>query len=309
MPASDPPSAAHPPAVSAQAADPKPRVSLIISTYNWPEALDLVLDSAVRQTFQPMEIIVADDGSRDDTAALIAEWTARSAIPIIHSWQEDEGFRLARSRNLAAQRARGDYLIFLDGDSLVFPTFAENHQRNAAPGWFTVGRRCYVRRWATHRILDQRLRPHRWARAALFPLALFGGSNRPLQLLTLPQSEARRRNRPTEWNKAQGGNLGVWREDLLRVGGFDESYGHYGLEDTDFVVRLFRAGVHRITLEHLDPVLHLWHGRKKTPDANRARLAALLEADAIAPQRSLLLTDGSDGPPQPHRDGGQIHNI
>ncbi len=282
----------------AAGARPSPVATVIATTYNWPEALDLVLDSLAAQTRQDFEVIIADDGSRDDTRALIDEWRPRFPVPLRHVWQDDQGFRAARVRNLAVRHARGEYVIFLDGDCLVLPRFVEVHLRHGEAGWFTVGRRCFMRRWASRRILADALQPHRWPRAILFPLALFGGSNRPLQLLPIPQSAAQRKNRPTAWNKAQTCNLGVWRTDLLRVGGFEEGYGGYGLEDTDLVIRLFRAGVRRLTLEHAEPVLHLWHGRKKTKPDNRARLEALMASDAIQPERSLLLeAPGAPAPP------------
>jgi GT2 family glycosyltransferase len=118
---------------------------------------------------------------------------------------------------------------------------------------------------------------------------LLGGSNRPLQVLSLPQSDERRRNRPTEWNKAQTCNLGLWRRDFERIGGFEEGFVGYGLEDTDFVVRLIRSGVRRITLEHLDPVLHIWHPRRKIPEDNRAKLAEIMASERTRAERSVLL--------------------
>lgn len=279
---------ATPPSTAADAREARPAVSVIVTTYNRPDALALVLDSLAQQTVRDFDVVIADDGSRDDTRALIAARAATFPVPLIHAWQEDEGFRAARARNLALTHARGAYVVFLDGDCLVLPTFLATHKRFAEAGWFTVGRRCFLRRWASVGIVERSLAVQTWPRAALFALAVCGGSNRPFQLVSLPQSDARRKNRPTEWNKAQTCNLGVWRSDIDRVGGFEEGYGAYGLEDTDFVIRLIRAGVRRITLEHADPVLHLWHARKKTGEDNRARLAALMAGDAVSPQQSLL---------------------
>lgn len=265
-----------------------PKLSAIVATYNWPEALELVLDSLARQTYANYEVIVADDGSGPATKAVIDRLSETFPVPLIHSWQEDMGYRLSRSRNLAVTRSSGDYLIMLDGDSMLFPTFLENHARHAEAGWFTAGRRCFMRKWASAEILRHKRQIYRWPRALLFPLALFGGSNRPTQLITFPFSDERRRNRATEWNKAQGCNLGIWRSDFETVGGFEEDFEGYGLEDTDLVVRLFRAGVRRKTLEHLDPVLHLWHGRRKTGAENRARLENVLNSDAVRADCSAL---------------------
>lgn len=273
-----------------------PRVSAIVATYNWPQALDLVLDGLVAQTWPDLEIVIADDGSGAETRALIDRYRARSPFPIVHSWQEDEGYRLARSRNLAVQRSSGEYLIMLDGDGLVFPTFVEKHLRAAEAGWFTAGRRCFMRAWPTRQILRRHLRVHHWPRAALFPLALFGGSNRAAQLLPIPYSEAQRKARAGEWNKAQTCNMGIWRKDFLHVQGFEEGFTTYGLEDTDFVLRLLRSGVRRMSLEHADPVLHLHHGRRQISDDNRAMLDEIMTSDRIRPRLSVF-TD-ADAPDQ-----------
>jgi glycosyltransferase involved in cell wall biosynthesis len=247
-----------------------PRVSLIIATYEWPEALDLVLESACRQTWPNLEIVVADDGSGRDTARTVSRWSRRSRRPIVHVWQEDQGFRLARSRNRAVEQANGDYLLMLDGDCLLFPRFVASHMRHAEPGWFTSGKRCFLRRLPSTLALRGRLSVHAWPKAALFPLLLLGGGTRAAQLLPIPQSDADRRSRAEDWGQAQGCNLGLWREDFLRVGGFDERFQAWGGEDTDLVVRLLRSGVRRLSLEHSEPVLHLWHARRSGTAAAEA---------------------------------------
>lgn len=240
----------------------KPRVSLVISTYEWPEALDRVLDSASRQTWPDLEILVADDGSGPATAAVVDAWRARSRHPVRHVWQEDRGFRLSASRNRAVERASGDYLLFVDGDCLMRPRFVEAHMRYAERGWFTTGKRCYLRRGGSRRVLDFRLRPDAWPWPVLFLLLLFGGGTRAAQVAPLPRSDADRRSRALDWDQAQGCNLGLWRDDYRRIGGFDERFESWGGEDTDLVRRLFRAGVRRLVLEHNEPVLHLWHPRR-----------------------------------------------
>ena len=94
-------------------------VSLMISTYNWKEALSLCLYSAFAQTVKPCEILIADDGSRDDTKQLIDKMRAKTDIPIVHVWHEDKGFRLSAIRNRSIERAKGDYIIQIDGDILL----------------------------------------------------------------------------------------------------------------------------------------------------------------------------------------------
>ena len=86
------------------------RISLVIATYNWPEALRACVEACFRQTDDNYEIIIADDGSGEPTRALVAELCARSPVPMRHVWQPDDGFRLAMARNrgiLAAKHALG----------------------------------------------------------------------------------------------------------------------------------------------------------------------------------------------------------
>lgn len=81
-------------------------VSLLISTYNWKEALSLCLYSVFAQTVKPAEILIADDGSREDTRQLIDEMREKTDIPIVHVWHEDKGFRLSAIRNRSIEKRR-----------------------------------------------------------------------------------------------------------------------------------------------------------------------------------------------------------
>ena len=117
------------------------RCSLIITTYNWKEALELVLLSALSQSISPDEIIIADDGSRDDTKQLIENYIKKSDIPIIHSWQEDNGFRAAQSRNKAISKSSYEYIILIDGDIILEQNFIRDHKRFAKKGFFSQGGR------------------------------------------------------------------------------------------------------------------------------------------------------------------------
>jgi glycosyltransferase involved in cell wall biosynthesis len=101
--------------------------ALIITTYNRPDALDRVLLSTMQQQTKPDQVIIADDGSTDDTSQLIQSW--RSRLPLVHAWQPDQGFRAARARNLAIEQANAEHLILIDGDCLMPPNFVAAHRR------------------------------------------------------------------------------------------------------------------------------------------------------------------------------------
>ena len=267
------------------------KVSVVVTTYNWPAALDRVLDSLSRQSWTDMEVIVADDGSRPETAAMVDDWAKHTRFPLRHAWQEDLGFRAGRVRNLGAARASGEYLVFLDGDCLALPRFVESHARQAERGWFATGRRAQVRETVSREILDRHLAPYALPRWRLFLESPHWLQTRYLQLLTLPVDRARRSKHVADVRKADSCNLGLWREDFLAVGGFDERFHGFGCEDVDLCLRLLRYGLKRKSLEHLEPVLHLYHRRNPVAERTKELLEESAAATHVVARESLLLAN------------------
>jgi glycosyltransferase involved in cell wall biosynthesis len=243
-------------------------ISLIVSTYNRPDALGAVLSSLARQSDRNFEIVVADDGSGPPTRDLVKSWTAKAGVPLKHVWQEDRGYRLAEIRNRAIAASGGDYIIFLDGDCVARPDFVAAHRRLAEPGFFVGGNRVLLSQALTGRILLPNLEPETWSLGTWAGLRLRGDVNRFAPLLSLPLGLLRKRL-ATEWEGVRGGNFAFFRADLERVDGFETSFTGWGLEDSDIVIRLMRAGVRRKDGRFATGVLHLWH-----PEADRSRLAA-----------------------------------
>ncbi len=116
-------------------------VSLIISTYNRPDALRLCLDSILRQTTLPDEVIIGDDGSADDTRQVIEDFRKKCPVPLKHIWHEDDGFRLAMMRNKSVAAASGDYIVQIDGDIVLERHFIADHKAAATEGYFVKGSR------------------------------------------------------------------------------------------------------------------------------------------------------------------------
>jgi glycosyltransferase involved in cell wall biosynthesis len=104
-------------------------ISVVVTTYNRPDALRAVLDGLGGQTDRAFEVLVADDGSRDDTRELVESFARGATVPVRHVWQEDRGFRAGAARNRATALAYGDYVVFLDGDCVPRPEFIERHRR------------------------------------------------------------------------------------------------------------------------------------------------------------------------------------
>jgi len=263
-------------------------VSLIVSTYNRPDALGAVLRSLARQTDRNFEIVIADDGSGPQTREVVDGWVSRIGVPLRHVWQEDRGFRLAEIRNRAIAASAGSYLIFLDGDCIARPDFVAAHRRLGEPGYFVGGNRVLLSKVLTEAILVDDLEPEVWPFASWAVLCARGQVNRLLPLVSLPLGPLRKRL-ATEWDGVRGGNFAFFRADLDKVDGFETSFVGWGLEDSDIVIRMIRSGVKRKDGRFATGVLHLWHedADRSQFDANQEKLDELLQNDRVRAVRGL----------------------
>jgi len=263
-------------------------ISVIVPTYNREDALDAVLRGLARQRDRDFEVIVADDGSGPATAALIQSWTSRLGARLVHVRQPDQGFRAAEIRNRAILASRGTYCIFLDGDCIPRADFIAAHRGLAEAGWFVTGNRLLLSRELTATVLKKRLEPETWSTGAFLRQRLAGRINRLAPLAPLPLG-ALRKLHPQVWQGARSCNLGIWRADLDRVDGFDASFNGWGLEDSDLLIRLMRAGVRRKDGRFATGVLHLWHppeDRSAMPQ-NELRLDDVVRGERIRALKGL----------------------
>jgi glycosyltransferase involved in cell wall biosynthesis len=242
-------------------------ISIIVTTFERPDALGAVLRSLARQNDRSFEVVVADDGSGPTTGALIAQWKPRIGVRLSHVWQEQRGFRAAEIRNQAILVSSGDYCVFLDGDCLARPDFVAAHRRLAERGWFVAGNRAMLAPALTDTVLQQQLEAEEWGTASWIGQRFQGGLNRLAPVLRLPLGPLRKM-RQQAWQGARSCNLAIWRSDLDCVDGFDASFSGWGKEDSDLLVRLLHAGVRRKDGNYATGVLHLWH-----PAADRTQLA------------------------------------
>ena len=234
------------------------KTAVIVTTYNRPDALAAVLAGYGEQTDPDFELLVADDGSRDDTRALVENYAARAPFKLHHVWQADTGFRAGAARNRAAARARADYLIFVDGDCVPSRQFVQQHKVLAEQGYFLSGNRVLLSAAFTQQVLAQHAAIHQWRAMRWLRAWAARDVNRLLPLLKLPDTALRKRA-PTQWAGVKTCNLSLWRADFMRINGFDESYSGWGLEDSDLAIRLIHAGVHHKSARFATPVFHLWH--------------------------------------------------
>ncbi|WP_045764198.1 glycosyltransferase family 2 protein [Xanthomonas albilineans] len=240
------------------------KTSVVVLTYNWPVALERLLASLAAQTRLPDEVIVADDGSGEPTRALVERMGRDFPVPLRHVWQEDRGFRAARARNRGIAASCGDYVILLDGDMLLHPHFVADHLMLAEPGFFLQGGRIKATREETERLLaggKPVFAP--WSRADFHE---FDGSKR-LYAFRQP-ALARLKSRTRNGGRVMSCNMSFWRDDLLRVNGFDERMNGYGAEDRELVARLENAVLRRRALKWAALAVHLWHPSRAQPEVD-----------------------------------------
>lgn len=262
------------------------KISVVVTTYNRPDALKKVLEGLFCQTRLPWEILVADDGSGGKTRDLIRNVRDDSPVPLAHVWQRDSGFRLARIRNKAIVRSAGEYLIFLDGDCIPERHFVADHAALARPGRFFQGKRILV---------NQKAEPGFDAAHAnsLFKKvchAVQGNLSNAHHMVRIPVLPS---YTTSKLSGIRGCNMAFYRQDLVAVNGYNEAFTGWGREDQEIVARLFRYGVGRQEHPFRAICYHLWHPENPRDhlEENDRLLARALASDTWACQRGLAQVD------------------
>ncbi len=232
---------------------PKP-IAVVVSTYNKPEYLRLVLNGFEQQTDNNFVLYIADDGSGEETRRLVEKSQARFPVPIRHIRHEDRGFRKCRIHNRTLLEIQEDYIIFTDGDCVPLPAMVATHRKYAVKGCFLSGGRILLSRAWTNKLCKAGKMPEHLPVTGWLRHRLHGNINRLLPLM-LPISLGRPHVR---LKGIRGCHLSCWREDVIHVNGFDESFEGWGREDSDLAARLLHAGMQRRNLRGM-PVFHLWH--------------------------------------------------
>ena len=234
--------------------------SLIISTYNWPRALAASFRSLLLQRRLPDEVIVADDGSSEETARVIRDFQNRFPIPIKHVWHPDEGFRLAKIRNKAIAEAHGEYIIQLDGDIIMHPTFILDHLQFARENSFVRASRIYLNKALSREFLTgQKSRVNPFHKGVS---NFFSAWRIPL---LWPFFKTGYKDQGDERWEIHGCNMAFWRKDAVAVNGYNENFRGWGPEDKEFVVRLLNYGVQKRFLKCGGIAFHLHHDVNPKP--------------------------------------------
>ncbi|PID39114.1 MAG: glycosyl transferase family 2 [Proteobacteria bacterium] len=263
------------------------RVSVIVTTYNRPHALEQVLKGLAWQTRMADEVIAADDGSGEATTRLITDLVDRLPYPLLHVRHADRGFRAARIRNAAIRRATGAYVIFLDGDCVPGRHFVADHLRLAKSGCLFQGKRILVTE-ALADVFGWEQANDSWRLLKYLMTGRLGNAHHLMRLPWLPAHVS------PGLSGTRSCNLGVFREDLVAVNGFNEAFEGWGREDSELVVRLYKLGLKRRTHSFMGVCFHLWHAdnsRKRLAENDNRLNKAIHSDDYFTPQGLVQRSD------------------
>ena len=228
--------------------------SLLITTYNWPAALRLVLLSVQRQVVLPTEVLIADDGSKEETSILIESFQKQFPVPLIHVWHKDDGFKLAEIRNKAISKAKGTYIIQIDGDIILHPHFVKDHLHHAKPNTFLTGSRVLLNETLTLSAQKKLQTTFKW---------FYTGITNRLNAMYIPFLSKfflkPTLNIPLAVNQVRGCNMSFWKKDLELVNGYDEEMIGWGREDSEISVRLVHNQIRKERIKFGAIQYHQYH--------------------------------------------------
>lgn len=224
--------------------------SLITSTYNWQEALELLLLSVLNQTVLPNEVIIADDGSREETKQLIASFQRKFPVPLIHVWQEDKGFLLATIRNKAIAVSNYNYIIQIDGDIIINKHFIEDHLTFAEKGHYLFGSRVNI---------QEHFLPELFSKKIIDFNIFSNGIKKRGRTVRIPLLMNFAKSIDKRSRKLRGCNMSFWKEDFIKINGYNESIMGWGMEDSEMIQRLHNVGIKGKRLKYSGVAYHVYH--------------------------------------------------
>lgn len=234
------------------------KTALLVSTYNWPDALHVVLKSLKNQTVSPHEVLIADDGSREETKNLIHRYQKELTFELKHIWQEDKGFRKSAILNKAVAATDADYIIQIDGDCIMHPHFIEDHLAAAKREVYLFGSRVNILPNAVSAVLKEEKTEFSFFSSDI---------KNKTRNFRIPLLRDKYKEQDKFSSKTRGCNLSYWRKNFIEVNGYDETMEGWGREDSEFVLRLLNKGIKGKRLRYGGIVYHIYH-----PIKSKARL-------------------------------------
>jgi glycosyltransferase involved in cell wall biosynthesis len=255
-------------------------VTVIVTVYNKLQHIRNSIMSLNAQSVQPDELILADDGSSEDIASGIADLIPECRYRIRHVWQTDQGFRAAKNRNNGARAAQGDYLVFFDQDLVFTHRYLELILETRKKGHFFVGFPVWLTQEQTNSLTPDIIRSCEFDRITTPEQLQFQiRQYRKERLYTFLNRFGLRKKGPS----LRSGNFGLFKNDFIRVNGFDETYQEWGYEDDDLGIRFYASGIKGYNPLRTEFALHCHH-----PFANRASDGNSLNRDYFKCQEKVI---------------------
>lgn len=227
-----------------------PSSTLVTPTYNWPEALELLLISITKQTVLPDEVIIADDGSKNETRDLIMKFQKIFPVPLHHIWHEDKGNRKPKIMNKAIAKAKGEYIIEIDGDIIMHKNFVEDHLTFAQKNVYLYGSRVNIQKKIVSKIFTEKITSFHFfsdgikKRGRTIHLPVY------MNFIKLTQQRS---------SKLRGCNMSFWKDDFIKVNGFNENLVGWGIDDSELIQRFHNIGICGKRLKFCGIAFHIYH--------------------------------------------------
>lgn len=261
------------------------KICLIITTYNWPDALELSLQSIVRQRKQPDEVIIADDGSRQETRDLIDSYKGKIKN-LKHAWHEDTGYQRAKILNKSIMMSESDFIITTDQDCILDKNFILDYSLQAEEGFYISGYRINLRERLTKRLVRRKRLPN------LHEIFAETKWNVKHQIRARFMWNRTNRYISGSSNGTYGCNMGFFKKDVMAINGYNEDFVGWGPEDSEMTQRLMNNGIGWKRVYYSAILYHMYHPIlcRKNADFNIMLLRKALKEKIIFVPNGILKT-------------------
>lgn len=234
------------------------KIALVISTYNSPEVLNIIIDAVSKQFKIPNEVIIAEDGNDIETLKIVNFWKNKSSYKLIHVNQEDSGFRKALILNKAIQLSQSDYIIQIDGDCIPNKYFIYDHIVNVKKGCYLYGTRVHIKK----KYISQFLWSYQNKNRRLVFSFFSPNIKKRFRKIRIPFLKYFYKPADKISNKFRGCNTSFWRKDFISINGYDNEFIGWGREDSDLMIRLHNLGIKGKRVKFSAILYHLDHDQK-----------------------------------------------
>ena len=224
--------------------------SLITPTYNWPEALELLLLSILNQSQLPNEVIIADDGSRAETKLLIESFQKKFPVPLVHIWHEDNQNQKPAIMNKAIAASKHEYIIEIDGDIIMSKNFVKDHLTFAQKGQYLFGSRATI---------QEKLLPDLFSNKIISFSFFSKGIKKRSRTIRFPLLMHLAKSIEKRSKKLRGCNMSFWKSDFIKINGFNEDLVGWGIDDSEMIQRLHNIGIRGKRLKYSGIAYHIYH--------------------------------------------------